>query len=163
LLITINQVNFEKAPKGYMVANVSYLKDGEPKSTKILSFAAPNVYATLEGYKNFPVDVNVVVKKEGNYWNWKDIESPGAKSNGTNPSTSKPASGKVIGSNYETSEERAKRQVYIVRQSSISSAIELLKAQSPKGVEAKVQDVIEVAKEIEAFVLSTEKPIEVPE
>lgn len=156
MLITINSVNFEKHDKGYMIANVNYLKDGSAETRQIRSFAAPNVYATLEGYKNFPVDVNVIVKKEGKYWNWKDIESPQQKEgNIGNANPVRPATGKVLGSNYETPEERAKKQVYIVRQSSISAAIELLKAKNPKGVEASIEEVIEVARKFEAYVFDT--------
>ena len=63
----------------------------------------------------------------------------------------KPATGgRVTGSNYETKEERAQRQVYIIRQSSISSAVELL------GTGAKTADVIATAKEFEAYVFAKE-------
>ena len=150
MLITINGVKFTKADKGYMVAEVDYLKDGSQEGKKIMSFAAPNVYAILEGLKAFPVDANIIQRKEGKYWNWKDIEI-GGKSNSGPSTPSKPA-GKVIGSNYETSDERAKRQVYIVRQSSVSTAVEFLKAKNPKGLEASMEDVIEEARKIEAFV-----------
>lgn len=153
MLITINSVNFTKADKGYMVAEVNYLKDGATESKKVMSFAAPNVYSILEGLKNFPVDVNVVQRKEGKYWNWKDIEIGGKPTSGTSP---KPV-GKVIGSNYETSEERAKRQVYIVRQSSVATAVEFLKAVSPKGAEARIEEVIETARKIEAFVFAVDQ------
>ena len=157
MLITINSVNFTKADKGYMVADVKYLKDGADESKKIMSFAAPNVYAILEGLKAFPVDANIIQKKEGKYWNWKDIEL-GGKSNGSaGQPASKPA-GKVLGSNYETSDERAKRQVYIVRQSSVSTAVELFKAKFPKGVEATTEEVIEEAKKIEAYVFEVHQP-----
>jgi hypothetical protein len=46
---------------------------------------------------------------------------------------------------YETADERAHKQVYIVRQSSISSAIALL----PK---AKVEDILQTAKQFEEYV-----------
>ena len=151
MLITINAVNFEKADKGYMIATVKYLKDGAEESKKIMSFAAPNVYALLEGMKAFPVDANVIQKKEGKYWNWKDIEIGGKSNDGPSTTASKPA-GKVVGSNYETSDERAKRQVYIIRQSSASTAVEFLKAKHPKGFEGTIEDVIEEAKKIEAYV-----------
>ena len=156
MLITINSVNFTKADKGYMIAEVAYLKDGASESKKIMSFAAPNVYAILEGLKNFPVDANIVQRKEGKYWNWKDIEL-GGKSNSGTSTPSKPA-GKVLGSNYETSDERAKRQVYIVRQSSVATAVEFLKAKNPKGVETTMEEIIEEARKIEAFVFEVNNP-----
>ena len=55
---------------------------------------------------------------------------------------------RVTGSNYETKEERAARQVYIIRQSSLSTAVELL------GQGKSVADVIATAKQFEAYVFS---------
>lgn len=63
-------------------------------------------------------------------------------------------------STYETPEERAVKQIYIVRQSSISSAIGLLTtgAKVPPDADA----VLEVAKKFETFVFgSTKEPIDV--
>lgn len=57
--------------------------------------------------------------------------------------------GKVTGSTYETAEERAKKQVVIVRQSSIDYAIKFLVAAAQ---EVTLESVISVAKEFEKFV-----------
>ena len=54
---------------------------------------------------------------------------------------------RVTGSNYETKEERAARQVYIIRQSSLATAVDLL------GQGASTDTVIETAKVFEAYVL----------
>ena len=56
-------------------------------------------------------------------------------------------------STYETSEERAKKQIYIVRQSSISSAIALY----PK---AKNEQILETAKLFEDYVFGNNLEIE---
>lgn len=155
MLITINSVAVSTAPKGYQVADVSYTKDGKAETKKIMSFAAPAVFASLNNLKNFPVDVTVTVKKEGAYWNWKEL-STDLTSGATSTNVPKSAGTKVTGSNYETSEERARRQIYIIRQSSVSSAIEYLKATNPKGVEKSVQEVLEIASQIEAHVVNVE-------
>ena len=156
MLVQLDNVEVTKAPKGYQIAEVSFTRDGKQEKRKIMSFAAPTVFNKLQGYKNFPFDVNITMEKNDKtgYWDWKDIETQtqGNSNVGTNSTGSKP-SGKVIGSNYETPEERARRQVYIVRQSSLATAVELLKAQSPKGTEVGAQEVIETAKEFEAFVM----------
>ena len=160
MLITINSVVVTTADKGYQIAEVKYLKDGKPEAKKIMSFAAPAVFAALQNLKNFPVNVEVTVKKEGAYWNWKEVSTntTGEQSSGA---TAKPA-GKVTGSNYETSEERARRQIYIIRQSSVSSAIEYLKATSPKGAEKSVEEVLEIARAIEAYVVDLNPTTDVP-
>jgi hypothetical protein len=58
--------------------------------------------------------------------------------------------GRVTGSNYETPEERAKRQVLIVRQSSIGTAVEALKLTG--RVPEKIEEIFDLAKEIEKYV-----------
>lgn len=98
-------------------------------------------------------DVFTMVKeKEGEFWNVKGIYGEGGvpsqeptKAQSFTPSPSPK-------SNYETPEERAQRQVYIIRQSSISSAVDaapLLKLKSK-------EEILQVAKFFEAFVLGTE-------
>lgn len=146
-----------------MMANVEFVRDGKPSKQVIRSFAAPLVYNKLLEFKNFPVDVNVTLQKNGNYWNWTSIESPEKGNQSVETKSPIPQTGKVVGSNWETSEERARRQVYIVRQSSVSSAIELLKAQSPKGVDATIDKVLEIAKEIEAHVFEVKQLADTPE
>lgn len=61
-------------------------------------------------------------------------------------------------STYETPEERAKKQVYIVRQSSIANALELV-TNNPefyKKSKDQVKDVLEIAKQFEGYVFGTE-------
>jgi hypothetical protein len=64
----------------------------------------------------------------------------------------------VLGSNYETPAERAKRQVYIVRQSSINAAIALYVAQNPKGAAVSVEEILKVAGTFEAYVFDQGQP-----
>lgn len=157
MLITINNVELTKAPKGYMVAEVKYVKDGRDESRKIMSFAAPAVYTKLSEFKSFPVDANVTLEKNGQFWNWTGLETGAITRADGNIKTEGPkASGRVIGSNYETPAERAARQVYIIKQSSISNAIEFFKAREPKGIQANEEDVLEVAERFKNYVLGTE-------
>lgn len=165
--VTITAVNQTQAPKGYKVAEVKYLRDGKEESRKLMSFVDENVFAQATSLHEFPVEANIVLKKELNkkdgkeYWNWKGIEVGNAAQVG-NTSNTKGTPTKVAGSNYETPAERARRQVYIVRQSSVSSAIELFKANSPKGGEKTIDSIIEDAKRIEQFVMDIQ-PLGEPE
>jgi hypothetical protein len=91
------------------------------------------------------------------YWTWLSatqaapgtVMEPQVKTAGT----------PVPKSNYETPEERAKKQVYIVKQSSLGSAIELLSigAKTPPTK----QDVLALAQEFTDWVFSTQeaKPV----
>lgn len=156
MLIQINDVSVG-AVKTYQVATVSYQREGKDEVKKVFSFGiSGDCFKQLAGLKSFPVNVNVQLVKEKGYWNWKAIEVSG-DTNAATPSTATAlrtgSTGRVTGSNYETPEERARRQVYIIRQSSISSAIELV------GIQAKakpdVSDIIEIAKEFEAYVMES--------
>lgn len=100
-----------------------------------------------------------VVKKDG-YNNWVNA----TKSNGAAPAGSigqaSPAS-RTAGygsttspkSTYETPEERAKKQIYIVRQSSISNAIAMLSVGSKARPDVK--EVIDIASQLESFVFGS--------
>lgn len=94
------------------------------------------------------------MEKKGDFWNVNSI-LPNVKTEavqkqyvGASAATPSPKS------TYETPEERAKKQVYIVRQSSISAAVDMLAANGGKKTTAK--EVIEVAKEFEAYVFGVE-------
>lgn len=100
------------------------------------AISAANVGATIE----------VTVVKEGDYWKWKDAKVVGNASANDKAQEGAARSSKAKVGDWETAEERAAKQVYIVRQSSVASAINLL------GVGAKVEDVLDVAKQFEAYV-----------
>jgi hypothetical protein len=119
----------------------------------LFSFGAQKpVYDVLTGAgvgSTYTIGIN---KNEGGFNEWVNIQE-GAKAapqparpEGSINNTATPAPK----SNYETPEERAKKQIYIVRQSSISSAISALSigAKTPP----KIDDVITTAKAFEDFV-----------
>lgn len=157
MAINIEIIKVEIEQKGkYQVANIMYKTgDGKPDNKKIVSFDAhsKDVFKTLVAAQ--PGDIfDVVSEKIEGYWKWTAATSAGknvggAAASGGGRATTSPRS------TYETPEERAARQVYIVRQSSISNAVELLK--DPKKP-ASVDDVIDVARQFEAYVFGTEAP-----
>lgn len=88
-------------------------------------------------------------KNKNDFWEVKSISKVAGGAT-TSASTASPnASPK---STYETAEERAKKQVYIIRQSSVASAVSLYTA---FGKGKSVDDVILIAKQLEAYVLDT--------
>jgi hypothetical protein len=116
--------------------------------------AAFKELATANSGDVYDIDV---VKNDKGYNDWVSAKK---SVGGASPTAQSASVGSAKGaasspkSTYETPEERAKRQVLIVRQSSLSSAIELLGvgAKSP----AKVDDVIAVAKQFEGYVFGDE-------
>lgn len=148
MLITINSVAVQDNGK-YKSAVVTYNREGKEQTKTIPAFAAKDVFNSLIALKSFPVDANVTLKKEGQYWNWVGIEITSGEQAAP---AAKPA-GKVIGSNYETPEERARKQVYITRSWSVTCAMEFLKHNSPKNA-ITVDDVLGVAKQFEGHVFA---------
>ena len=116
---------------------VNYISEGVTRTQNIVPFANPKVFAVLDD-ASVGDKFDVTITKNGKYDNWSAIGPVGSFKQAT-PTT------KVIGSNYETAEERAIKQRYIVRQSSIANAVAL----SPK---ATVGDIIAIAKQFEEYV-----------
>jgi hypothetical protein len=111
---------------------------------KIMSFAYKDVYAVLAKATNGQQFEVTVTKDSANYNQWTEIKEVGST---TATSSSNPTANKgspTPKSTYETPEERAIRQRMIVRQSSLSNAIQTLSVNPGKD---KIQfvDVIQLA------------------
>lgn len=104
--------------------------------------------ASLNAGDNFVA----TLEKKGDFWNWLSI----VKDAGGGQTTSAPEKRAFTpaassGSNYPTTEERAKTQVYIVRQSSITAALKLFEINGNK--KATTLDVITQAQQFENWVM----------
>jgi hypothetical protein len=98
----------------------------------------------------------ITVVKNGAYNNWTNA----VKTTATATTVASPAGGTISGakpaytpaakSTYETPEERAKKQILIVRQSNLSSAISLLSIGAKTT--PKVEDILSTAKQFEGYV-----------
>jgi hypothetical protein len=126
MLVTIQEVNtnyVKKGNGGYNVAEVKHTSNGKESVKKIFSFANPAVYDAVKAAVPGG-SYEIEVKKNGEYWDWVAVkEAAGAAAAATKPAVT---GGKVTGSTYETADERKIKQMYIIKQSSISNAIELL-------------------------------------
>lgn len=135
-----------------------FKKDGGVKAQSFPDWANQEVYPYLQ--KAQVGNTYTVVTSEekiNGYWKWLQLQEgsttpseqqvsnekvSSTAASGSTEATSRP----VNKSNWETTEERAKRQVMIVRQSSISSAVAL----KPK---ADIADILDAARQFEAYVL----------
>jgi len=144
--IQIIKVDKNKSPKGYFVTDISYSSEGKTKGLKVFPFGPQEQVAkAFEGAQ--PGDVFEVEfqKNDRDFWEFK----PGS----IRKLEAKPAEGATVAQKTQWVPD-AERQVMIVRQSSISSAVELLKG--TKG--ASVEEVLKVAKQFEEFVLAKPAP-----
>ena len=163
--ITILSVEVQTVPtaKGsYQKANVAYKNNsfqGKVEGKQIMSFGATkDSFATLAQAQPGQTYEVQIVKNDKGYNDWVSMAQavPGAASPVATPQAG--ATGKAPAasprSTYETPEERAQRQVLIVRQSSLSSAAAVLTtgAKTPPSAQA----VVGLAKEFEAYVFGTE-------
>lgn len=135
--------------KSYTQLEVVYKNDqGAAQTKKIMSFTNPGVFKALKEAKSKDIlDVTAVKNEKSGYWDWTAVNKGGNDSTQTGNT-------KVVGSNYETREERQQRQVYIIRQSSVASAVNLLTTNAKST--PSVDEVIEVARKIESYVFSTD-------
>lgn len=146
--------------RSYQSLEVTYKSDdGKVASKKLMSFVYPKVFSAAKTWSKGDV-VNIKTEKVPNkdgqsFWQWTDILGEGEEVEvASKPASSGASTGtRVTGSNYETKEERAARQVMIVRQSSLSTSVAALTVGSKAAPSA--QDVINYARDLEAYVLGT--------
>lgn len=149
-----------KLDKNYLQMIVTHtdLNNGKTDGKKIMDFVTPkDVWSTLQAAK--PGDkFEISREKQNGYWQWVgikalDASTPSATPQATSPATvarTTPAKTERVG-NWETPNERAAKQVYIVRQSSLKEALTLAIHQA-EGGEVTVEDVTKIAKQFENFV-----------
>ena len=160
-VIDVGQLNTHTAKNGrsYQSMEITYKgENGNVASKKLMSFANPEVFKTAQTWaKNDTVNVNAQ-KDDNGYWQWVSILGEGESAPLQGKATVTPTKNttRVTGSNYETKEERASRQVMIVRQSSISSAVNVLTAE---GKSPTASEVLDLAKTFENYVMDNKTSV----
>jgi hypothetical protein len=154
-IVDVGAPNTHAAKNGrsYQSIEVTYKNDqGQVANKKLMSFSNPSVFNHIKDLTK-GATLNVSTTKDANgYWQWTGIGGDEtAPTSETKPATG----GRVTGSNYETKEERAARQILIVRQSSLSSAVDLL------GPGKSVEDVIATAKQFEEYVFGQAEDVSI--
>lgn len=132
--ISVIKTGLETKPttKGttYQVLELTYkrLDTGKIESKKLMSFAGDAFKMCSDAKMDDAFEVTSEKNEKTGYWDWSNVIAlaPGAalvsQSQGNNGSVaSSPRA-----STYETPEERAKKQIYIVKQSAIAQAVALL-------------------------------------
>ena len=145
MLVKVVSVSREDVPnkngKGtYGKLTVAYRDEkGKLSEKTILSFTNPAVFKAFERAEA-GAEINVKSEKVGDYWNWTAILTGEEAPQGAGTVPTSPSATRVTGSNYETKEERALKQRYIVKQSSLSAAVSILTvgAKTPPEVDAVI-------------------------
>ena len=153
-------IKTEDQNKGkYNLIKVTYLntETGKPGSTNIVSFKDKELFAQAKALEaGTYVDATVV--KEGDFFNWTkfvEIAAPEGADDDAPVEAAKPvkkAWGKSTptgNKEWETRAERAARQVLIVRQSSITAAINVINLH---GGGTDLKEILNTAEQIEKWV-----------
>lgn len=167
-IIAVEQVTKTgKTGKPYQVLEATFknLTFGKTESKTIMSFgsqkSAYEILSLAQSGEEYSVEVK---KNDAGYNDWVSVtkgagtnqgaqRAPSAAPVAATAGTAAPTNVKSS-STYATAEERAKIQIYIVRQSSLSAAINTLAAKP--GTPLNPEDVIKVARQYEDFVFGTE-------
>lgn len=151
----------------YQTADVAYKNltfQGKVEGKKVMSFGVTkDSFAILATAQPGDVYDVTVVKNDKGYNDWVSMtkgtasaekQQPAQQTSAATTGYASAGNGTARTSTYETPEERAKKQVYIVRQSSISNAVSALAcgAKSPP----KVNEVLDYAKQLEAYVFGVD-------
>lgn len=131
----------------YDQLTVTYKKDdGKVDAKKLMGFGnGKTVFERLSTAGKGERFSITAEKNDKGYWDWTDI---GKQTEKAPEPQSKMST--VPNRGFETTEERQARQVYIIKQSSIASAVELL-----KDKEVSPEDVIKAAEVFVSYVLGT--------
>lgn len=155
--IQVEIIAVEVINKGkYKVAEVTYKQDGRTGTKKVMSFGAQEqAFKFMSSDKVKKGDVYTVeINKNGdNYWDWTKVKLGPSEGTIIEGEAKRGGNAAPNRGNYETPEERAARQVYIIRQSSITNAINHLN-HVKKAYE--VQEIFSLAAAFEEYVLGKE-------
>lgn len=141
-ILNVDVENVVKGKSRYSVATVAYMSGGEARTQKIMSFANPDVFKKVQELVGQETNVTVT-KNDGGYNQWSAIGADAGQAPAA-PTTGAPAATTRTGSTYETPAERAAKQVYIVKQSSISAAIALVANNENKYSPSEIIDIAQV-------------------
>ncbi len=135
-IIAVGQVAKEKT---FYVLPITFEANGKTQDKKIFSFSE-KAYSVLKDAKEGQFYEVTLEKDKNGYWQWVGVElsaqtAPAAASSGGNSR------------GFETPEERARRQVMIVRQSSLERAMEYHKIETPVG------EILQTAETFEDWVM----------
>jgi uncharacterized protein (DUF1501 family) len=164
LKIKIGEVTVEHIVKGksrYSVANVVHTYNGESRTQKIMSFANPQVFERVQKLNPGDMVEVTITKNDAGYNQWSAINKVADDGEESAPAEKRPdpKSGTVAKGSWETAEERAARQVLIVKQSCLAQAINYLSAVHQEGEPSwNVNNVLEVAQEFTDWVFGKNEP-----
>ena len=152
-ITVLKQETVTPTGKNYKVCELGYrTEEGKVKAMKIFGFGdSKGVFDVASKLQSGEIVEAQFAQNDKGYWQFSSLTPTGTKEAADKGNTHSPAS--ASRGNWETPEERAARQVMIVRQSSLSNAVAFFASREPKGTTADAKAVVELAKFFEGYVL----------
>ena len=140
--IKVLEVGNVTKEKTYFVYPLKFESDGKTQERKMFSFNSDSYKALKDAKPDQVYEVKLEKDKNG-YWQWASVVEVTGSAAAASTGTSR-------ASTFETPEERARRQVLIVRQNALTNAVAVV----ARGDLAVNLDEIEgIARNFEAWVL----------
>jgi predicted ribonuclease toxin of YeeF-YezG toxin-antitoxin module len=130
----------------YGKLDVEYIRDGNNQKRKLAAVGETKDVVDVLAKATPGEHYEIEVVKNGDFYNWngaKKVEKVAPE---------KKTSYQAQKNTYETPDERARRQLYIVKQSSIANALEYFSVRGQTDFDK--EDVLELAQEFVEFVFS---------
>jgi hypothetical protein len=145
-IINVQSITKPTAKGSYTMLDVAFRRvdTGKIEGKKVMSFTYKEVFTALsKAQQGQKFTITTEKNAETTYWDWVAVD----EGSGTTAATPDAAPAKAgfasPKSTYETADERAARQVLIVRQSSLSNAIETVTSNSK--TKADLEEILKVA------------------
>ncbi len=150
--------------KPYKLYDLEFIdqESGREKKRQMIEFNSGAAFQRLADSEiGSTWEVSTKPAKDPQYTDWVDA-TPAAEEEPTEAHKASKAkatnAAAPFKSTYETPEERARKQVYIVRQSSIGAAIAMFQAQGKQNFDEG--DVVLAAREFEAYIFGTDQAVD---
>ena len=146
----------------YTQLDVAYKRvdTGKIEGKKVMSFVNKDIFNLFSKATAGQV-FDITTEKVGEYWQWIEasLSTGGAGAASDAPATKSFSSSPAPKSTYETAEERAKRQILIVRQSSLAQAVDILSV-NPGKDKLQLEEVLHLADKLVDWVFNESvKPV----
>ena len=144
-----------KSQKPYEFLEVSFKNQtfqDKPEVKKVMPFGSKEVYDVLKGAVKGDIFTVEREKNTGGFWDWIGIKT--GENVTMNVAQKTPAAATTKGT-WETPEERATKQLYIIRQSCLAQAVNTLTVPVKPGTEVSPNDVLELAQTYVNYVCGT--------
>jgi len=144
-----------KTKKPYEFLEVAYKNlsfQDKPEVKKVMPFAYKEVMDVLKGAVKGDVFTVTRDKNDGGFWDWISIQQ-GEQEVATPTAGAKPVSAQPSKGTWETPEERATKQLYIIRQSCLAQAVNTAAIGAKPGVVIDTKALLDLAQVYVDFIV----------